>query len=270
MKAIAFGGGGMTGCYLPESIPNYDLSDGYDITNLKTLEAIFEKERPDAVLNLAAVTDVVGSEKEYLHCYEVNTIGAYFVARMCKKYHARLCFISSVDVFDGEKESPYDPWDKRNPIVEYGHSKAAAENLILSVLPSALILRAAWMFGGGEKDKKFVSYIVKQIKENKPEIKAVNDTVGSATYGKDLIKLALVHMEADTSGIYHACNEGITTRYDEAVLIADTLGYKGKVTPVSSADFPKFRALKNASMNQSFNLRSWQEALKEYIEENYV
>lgn len=267
MKIIALGGSGMTGYYLPQEIPNFDLENGYDITNKSTLQQIFEREKPDAVLHLAAITDVVGAENDYLHCYSVNTIGSYLIARLCKKYKAQMCFISSVDVFDGKKSAPYIPDNKPNPIVEYGHSKFAAETLIKSILPDALIIRAGWMFGGVEKDKKFVSYIVNQIRDGKPQIKAVNDVIGSATYGKDLIQVAIDFLDNAISGTAHICNSGIATRYEEAKIIAEELGYTGEVIPVSMEEFPNFRALKNATMVPSIPMRSWQDALKEYMQE---
>ena len=34
----------MTGYYLPQEIPNFDLENGYDITNKSTLQQIFERE----------------------------------------------------------------------------------------------------------------------------------------------------------------------------------------------------------------------------------
>lgn len=267
MKIIALGGSGMTGHYLPKNIPNFDLATGHDITEKSTLQQIFEMEQPDAVINLAAITDVVGAENDYKTCYLVNTIGSYLIARLCKEHGAQMCLISSVDVFDGEKSAPYTTENKPNPIVEYGHSKFAAETLVQSILPDALIVRAGWMFGGGIKDKKFVSYIVKQIRDKQPQIKAVNDVVGSATYGKDLIEAVINLLNSGDTGIKHVCNSGTATRYEEAKIITEELGYEGEVIPVSMKEFPNFRALNNATMIPSIPMRSWQDALREYVQE---
>lgn len=256
----------MTGYYLPSDIPNYDLVDGYDITVPGVLEDIFEKEKPDVVINLAAVTDVVGAEKDQLRCYQTNTLAAFHVAILCKKYDSRLIFVSSVDVFDGKSPWPYSPWGKKNPIVVYGHSKDDAEEMIQRVLPESLIIRAGWMFGGFKRDKKFVSYMMEQMLHGTEPIRAVTDIKGSPTYGKDLIEYILTQCYDYRIGVMHFCNEGSATRFDQAKVIATVLGYEGLILPATMEDFPKFRALKNSVMIPSVKTRPWQDALKEYIQ----
>lgn len=265
-KIIAFGGSGMTGSYLPKSIKNFDLVDGYDITDEDTVREIFYNERPDVVINLAAVTDVVGAETDHVHCYRVNSTGAALIADYCELYDARLIFISSVDVFDGEKKTPYTPADRKCPIVVYGKSKDAAEDRINFICRDALIIRAGWMFGGFEKDKKFVSYMMEQMLSGKKVIKAVNDIVGSPTYGKDLIEyiVSIAKTKFD-GGTIHFCNSEPATRYEQALVIAQVMGYKGEVVPATMDEFKNFRALKNSVMLPSVKTRPWSDALIEYI-----
>lgn len=268
-KIIAFGSTGMVGYYLPKDIQTFDRKDGYDITDTQSLERAFALTEPTHVIHLAAVTDVVGAETNKANCYDVNTMATYHIARLCKKYHAKMYFISSVDVFNGEKKSSYNINDEKDPIVVYGHSKAAAEDMLLKEIPKDVcILRAGWMFGGFERDKKFVSYIVKQILSAQPVIKAVNDVTGTPTYGKDLIKHVMYCIENNITGIHHACCSGIATRKDEADLIVKNFpGCPCKVIGVSRTEFPKSRTLTNACLNPSFTVRTWQEALTEYITE---
>lgn len=264
-KIIALGGKGMTGFYLPEDMPNYDLVDGYDLTVPGVLENIFEYEKPDVVILLAAVTDVVGAETDRARCYEVNTVLPYKVAMLCEKYGSKLIFISSVDVFDGTKKRAYHPWDSKNPIVVYGESKLLAE-MILQDFSDVLIIRAGWMFGGFERDKKFVSYMMKQMLSGKVPIDAVDDIQGSPTYAKDLIAFVLEKATIDFgSDVIHFCNRGAATRYDEALVIGEAYGYGKVFRKATMKDFPTFRALKNSVMASSVTTRSWQEALTEYI-----
>ncbi len=266
-KIIALGGKGMTGFYLPEDMPNYDLVDGYDLTIPGVLEKIFEDEKPEVVILLAAVTDVVGAETDRARCYEVNTVLPYKVAVLCKKYGSKLIFISSVDVFDGgiAKRDFYATYDTPNPIVVYGESKLLAE-ILLQKFEDVLIIRAGWMFGGFERDKKFVSYMMEQMQDNNPEIKAVSDIQGSPTYAKDLIAYVLEVATGDfESGTVHFCNRNPATRYDMAEVIGKAFGYNGTIEKAAMADFPKFRALKNSTMEASVHVRSWQDALTEYI-----
>ena len=268
-KTIVLGGSGMVGYYIDESVPNYDLANNHDLTNPRIIKKIFEKEKPAHVIHLAAVTDVTGAEDMPSKCFDTTASMVYWVANACKKHKARMYFISSVDIFDGTKEGPYDINDDPNPIVVYGHSKLAAEGIIQRVLPDAIVLRAGWMFGGIKRDKKFVSYMVNFLKEGKP-LKAVNDIMGSPTFAQDLVKLiSELTEDYGISGIHHACNAGVASRYDQARVIAEEWNKKSKtevnVTGVLSSAFPNFRALKNSTMIQSFPIRNWEVALREYI-----
>ena len=97
---------------------------------------------------------------------------------------------------------------------------------------------------------------------------AVNDRKGTATYAKDLIRKLSEHLfynrpQGETHQV--AC-EGVCGRYEEAVLVSKILGY-GNVFPASSADFPNYRSLKNASLKQTLSSPTWQKALTEYIKE---
>lgn len=267
-NTIVLGGKGMTGYYIDDSVPNYDLVDGFDLTNLKTLEDIFEKHKPVYVLLFAAETNIRRAENHCKETFDINTRVAYYTAKLCKKHKSKLFFISSVDVFDGEKNSPYVVNDVPNPIITYGDSKIAAEGAIQKILIESYIIRAGWMFGGFERDIKFVSYMVNSLIKGK-KLKAVNDRKGSATYSKDLVKLLSEMTNGRHKyGTYHFCNSGICTRYDQALVIANEWNNsETDVDPVSSDEFPKHRSLKNATMQSSFDSRDWKNALTEYIKE---
>jgi dTDP-4-dehydrorhamnose reductase len=265
---IVFGGSGMTGFYISDDVPNYDLSDGFDISEERIVKAVFEKENPKYVLLLAAQTDVATLQKEPVKTFMHNTIGAYWVAFYCRKYKAKLLFISTVDIFDGNKEEGYEVKDEPNPIVVYGHSKLAAEHIIRGLCPEAVIFRASWMFGGFDRDKKFPMRIVKRLKENLPAF-AVTDRVGSPTSGFDIIQKLAMAIDKNMSGTYHIACEGRASRYDQALVIGEVWGLKHKVFPVKEEFFPEFRSLPFAVLKPSkeFNIIKWDEAMREYVKE---
>jgi len=231
--------------------------------------------KPGIVFHLAAETDVDKCEFNKDHAYETNTKGTENIAIACKEHDIPLVYISTGAVFDGEKEGGYTEEDAPNPLSVYGKSKLRGEEVIRSMLSRHYIVRAGWMIGGYNKDKKFVWKIV-QLLKTKKEIPVVIDKIGSPTFTKDFAKGIIDIVSAQKYGLYHCVNKGICTRFDIAEKIAEYLKKEDVVLkPVTSEVFPlpaprgKSEALINyrlSRMNMD-NVRPWQDALKEYIEE---
>ena len=108
--------------------------------------------------------------------------------------------------------------------------------------------------------------IIRQF--DKGEIKAVDDQIGSPTFGKDLIGAVKKLIEQDAAGVFNLANKGVCSRYDFAKEIVNILNPEIKVKPAKMVDF-------NLDAPRTFNegliskvdlMRSWQEALKEYLE----
>ena len=132
------------------------------------------------------------------------------------------------------------------------------------------------MFGGQKKDKKFVGKIASRCMAQGSgigEIKAVNDKFGSPTYAKDLLNNTRVLAGTGFYGLYHVVNNGCCTRYDLAVEIAQILGSRVRVVPVSSDSFVLSAPRSGSEVARSYKLellglnymRDWREALREYL-----
>ncbi|MFH1310133.1 MAG: SDR family oxidoreductase, partial [Candidatus Omnitrophota bacterium] len=143
-----------------------------------------KKEKPDYVFHLAAETDVDLCEKDPDHAYIVNTLGTENIVVACKEFSSKLLYISTGAVFDGKK-GIYDEFDNVNPVNIYGRSKLEGEKIVQDMLTEYFIIRAGWMVGGWDLDKKFVYKIVQQLKQGKKELVAVDDKKGTPTFTKD-------------------------------------------------------------------------------------
>jgi len=267
-KVLVTGADGMAGNYIDFGIKtNKRLMD---VTDLREVLSVCRKHKPEAILHLAAETDVDRCERDPEYAYLVNGIGTYNMAVAAKELGAKLVYISTAGVFDGTKEGSYVEEDVPNPQNYYGHSKFLGELAVKGTLSNYLILRVCWMIGGGPvKDQKFVAKIINQIKNpNVNEIKAVTDQIGSPTFGKDLISAVKVLIGKNETGIFHASNTGIVSRYDVAKFIVNTLRPEVKVTPVESSYFNlDAKRTKNEGLISKENImRPWEEALKEYLE----
>lgn len=249
--------------------------DILDIRQKGQVSNYVKKVNPEMVMHLAAETDVDKCEKKPEHAFLTNTKGTENIALTCQALNIPMVFISTGAVFDGEKEGGYTETDAPKPLSVYGDSKLKAEWIIQSVLTKYYIVRAGWMIGGHKKDKKFVWKII-QILKTKKEISVVTDKFGSPTFTKDFSKGIVDIISSGQYGLYHCVNKGICRRFDIAEKIVEYLDGKDVVVkPVTSEAFPlpaprgKSEALLNhkLSLMGMNNMRPWQEALKEYIEE---
>jgi len=96
------------------------------------------------------------------------------VARAAAQTGSRLLFLSSDYVFDGEKRTPYEIEDPRNPINVYGRSKAEAERNLLELFRTAASFAPRAVGVGG---KSFPDTILK-LARTQPELRVVDDQCG--------------------------------------------------------------------------------------------
>ncbi len=276
MKVLFAGGKGLLGTnIIPLFKKRFDVAgfdiDEWDITDRKAGEAIIARERPDALINCAAVTDVDGCEDKRELAEKINSHGAAIIADICSKYRVKLVHISTDYVFDGMKGLPYTEEDTPNPISFYGKTKLWGEEQVLAKAPSSLIIRSQWLYGEG--GRHFISKVI-EIARERGSIEVVNDQKGSPTYAKDIAEPLSILIEKGESGIYHICNDGSCTWYELAQEVFMALGMDIQVTAVASQTLDRKAArpaysvfdTKKVRNATGIAMRSWQEALREYLQ----
>lgn len=265
-KLLVTGADGMVGSYVTAGV-RLGRSD-LDITDLRAVKKAVAAHTPTAILNLAAQTDLALCEREPETAYRVNAVGAYNLALAARSIGAKLVHVSTSGVFDGEKEMPYVESDQPNPVNVYGHSKYLGELAVLGVSEKNLVVRTSWVFGGGaENDKKFVGMMIKKIKEG--DVSVVHDRYGSPTYAKDLMARVQQLVKEGASGIHHVAGAGSANRFEVAQCIARCMRPEAMVTPVSATVFPQsYRSGHNEAVVAA-HMRPWQEALEEYIAQEW-
>lgn len=258
---------------MPTDITGEEGITKCDIRDINGMLSVVKAARPGIIFHLAAETDVDKCELQPEHAYATNWQGTENIAQICKELDIEMVYISTGAVFDGEKDGGYKETDKPNPISIYGMSKLKGEESVRSLLKKYFIVRAGWMIGGHNKDKKFVWKIV-QLLNTKKEISVVTDKTGSPTFTTDFSQGIVDIVKSGKYGLYHCVNKGICTRYDIAVKIAEYLGRKDvMIKPVTSDAFPlpAPRGRSEAMLNSNLSklgldrTRPWQDALKEYL-----
>jgi dTDP-4-dehydrorhamnose reductase len=116
-----------------------------DLANPDQVSTAFRRAQPDAVLHAGAVSMISDCYRDPQRAKQVNMEGTAILAELAAKAKARLLFVSTDLVFDGERGN-YEEHDKPSPLSIYGKTKAAAEPMVLSA-PRGMVVRASWLYG---------------------------------------------------------------------------------------------------------------------------
>ena len=276
MRILITGGAGQLGTALQAELTQHDLFPidlpEVDITNREALFASVSSTNPDLIIHCAAYTNVDGCAKDPALAYKVNGLGTQNVALACQQFGATLVHISTNEVFAGDNPAGYEEWMPLSAVNAYGRSKAAAEVHVKNILSKFYIVRLSWLFAPGGRN--FIHAILDRARST-GQLRVVTDEISSPTYSKDLAKAIGQLIETEQYGIYHFVNAGSCSRWAFANEILRLAGLTDVVnTPILGKEFkrpstpPPFGTIHNiAGKAIGIELRPWQEALAEYIQE---
>ncbi|MBQ8848038.1 MAG: dTDP-4-dehydrorhamnose reductase [Candidatus Gastranaerophilales bacterium] len=266
MKVLITGANGMLGkdlCYFLDEIGCFIIPTNkeiMDITNNQIVNNVISKTKPDLIIHTAAYTDVNNAEKEKKQAEEINIEGTKNIAKAAKKYNSTLIYISTDYVFNGEKNSPYLPNDKQNPINQYGKTKFKAELEVQKNCEKYYIIRTSWLYGLNGNN-----FIEKILTNKNKEIKVVEDEIGCPTWTMELIQ-GILKILSMPYGIYHICSNGETSRYNLAKKIIELEKIDKTIIPISQKETNStIKRPKYSVMQSNITLKNWEESLKEYL-----
>ena len=242
-----------------------------DITETDEVLSFGEINRPDVIINCAAVTDTELCEKEPELAYRVNALGARNLSIVARKVGAKMVQLSTDDVFDGLSKKPYSEFDDTNPTTVYGRSKRAGENYVKEFTHKHFIIRSNWVYGEGNN---FVTRVLDAADQGKP-LAVASDQFGSPTSSKDLARIILYLIRTNEYGTYHATCKGTCNRYEFANEILRIAGKKVdlKSVPTSESDLssvrPAYAVLDNFILRiiDVYEMPEWRASLEEYMNE---
>jgi dTDP-4-dehydrorhamnose reductase len=176
-----------------------------DIGDRAQVERVIRRERPDAVINCAAWTDVDGCETDPQQAELANAIGPENLARACREVGAVFLTISTDYVFDGLKDGFYTQRDEPRPLSVYGRFKLQGERRSQVECARTIVVRTGYIFGPGGRN--FLSTVVDRVKQGE-KLKAISDCWGTPTYGRDLAVRLRELVELDLPGVFHVVSSG--------------------------------------------------------------
>ena len=242
-----------------------------DITQTDEVLRFGEINRPDVIINCAALTDVELCEKEPEHAFRVNALGARNLSIVARKTGAKMVQLSTDDVFDGLGKKPYTELDDNKPITVYGKSKLAGEKYVKEFTHKHFIIRSNWVYGTGNN---FVNRVLASADEGQA-LSVAEDQYGSPTSARDLARIILYLIRTNEYGTYHATCKGVCSRYEFAKEVLRLSGKKEQLNPVPtpqsdlSSARPAYAVLDNFILRiiDVYDMPDWKESLAEFMKE---
>lgn len=250
-----------------------------NITDRDAVIHTIEEIKPDAIIHCAAWTAVDAAEdkenQEKVHA--INAVGTQNIADAAKAVDAKMLYLSTDYVFDGQGTRPWQPDDKNYaPLNVYGQSKLDGEIAVSSTLEKFFIVRIAWVFG--LNGRNFIKTML-NVGKTHPQVRVVNDQIGTPTYTLDLARLLVDMVETEKYGYYHATNDEdgeYISWYDFTKEIYKQAGMRTEVVPVTTEEYGLSKAARpfNSRLDKSKLIEAgyqplpdWKDALRRYLKE---
>lgn len=238
VRILITGGRGQLGRALEAALSGHDCrADGHpelDITDTGAVAEAFEAFGPDAVVHAAAWTDTAGCEADPDRALLVNGEGTRIVAEACSRSGGVMLYVSTNEVFDGEKREPYGEDDEPNPLNAYARSKLVGEQHVRTLLDRFYVVRTAWLYGEGRTS--FPEKVVQAAERGGP-LRGVTDEIATPTWTADLAGAIAQLLRGAPLGTYHLTDGGEASRLDWMREVLRLRGIDREVQPATQADF---------------------------------
>ena len=196
-----------------------------DITNQKEVDRVILSEKPNVIINTAAMTNVDACEDNKVECDALNIDSVRHLSDVSIKIDAHFIHISTDFIFDGEN-GPYSEDAVPNPLSYYGLSKLKSETILLESNCRWTILRSIIVFGVAEKLSKgnLVLWAKGALEKGDP-LNIIDDQFRAPTLAEDLADACILSFKKEKLGVYNASGKDIMSIYEIVEQIAKHYNY---------------------------------------------
>jgi dTDP-4-dehydrorhamnose reductase len=237
LRIIVTGAGGGLGRAFLDRVPSHHdviafTHGDLDVGDHEAVRRSIEPLRPDAVVNLAAFTQVDANETDQARAFRDNALAPQHLALAARTCGATLLHVSTDYVFDGQKGSPYDETDTPAPLSAYGKAKLAGERFVRDLHPASFIVRVGYVYGGG---RDFLSGAVRRLAAG-DAAGGLRDRIGTPTFVGHLAERIVPLLLTGRFGTYHLSGTEPMSWFEVLTRVRDLGGLPGEVEPQRSAD----------------------------------
>lgn len=245
-KIVVTGGKGFIGSsivsYLVDKghyVTSIDINCGEnvilcDVSDEHALAKLLINEKPEIIIHCAAIKNLPVCEKDRAKSLLTNVLSTEVIASYAASHNAKIVYLSSDVVFNGEKGN-YTPSEDTNPINWYGNTKVFSEHIVRDV-PRSAICRTALVIGALNETYKIElakelkmdllvnqtllpQYIYHRLKNNMA-LRMPTGIISNPTPIELLCDMVGRIIDKDARGIFHTTGPDAISRYETADLIA--------------------------------------------------
>lgn len=204
------------------------------------MDAVLDEARPRWVVHCAAATGVDWCEDHPEDADRINADASGALARAAARVGAKLAYVSTDSVFDGERGG-YTEDDEPAPLNAYARSKLRGEHRVREALSGALVLRTNLYGWNAQPKQSLGEWVLGRLEAGTP-FPGFADVAFAPLLANDLAEMILGLLERGVAGTLHLAASDAVSKYDFARAIAEEFGHDpGLVTPARAAD-AAFRA----------------------------
>ncbi|MGC2868733.1 dTDP-4-dehydrorhamnose reductase family protein [Proteus vulgaris] len=235
------------------------IIENIDISDLSSLEILFQKNKPDIVINCIGLIKQHSISKQYIQAIKVNALLPHELAHICDKYQAKLIHFSTDCVFDG-KSGNYQQTDIPTATDLYGRTKYLGE----VAYGKHLTLRTSIIGHELSSSVSLVDWFLNQKDQVNGYTKAIFSGFPTCYIAKLLAEKIIPNK--NLNGLYHLSSEPI----DKYTLLSDIAAiYHKDIIINPSEDLVIDRSLNSTLLRDNINFTppSWNELIKDMYED---
>jgi dTDP-4-dehydrorhamnose reductase len=194
-----------------------------DLSNLDIIMPFLDLQKPQVIIYTAGVVDERLAEEQPRLAKTINADAAHIMAIWCERNRAKMVYVSTDYVFDGETVC-YDESSKPYPLQIYGFTKLLGE-LLLSEYHTCAVLRVGILHGFNDfRDKLTDTIKMVQTLKNGKNLVLDHHRIKYPYLIDDVAKCLLLIAQIKESGIFHLGGGEGVTRYEWGCRVAKVFG----------------------------------------------
>ncbi len=223
-----------------------------DIRNRDMCAEVIQRHEPDVVMNTAAVLSLDMAERDRDLAREIHVQGAINLLDACKKTNAKIVYVSSDFVFDGNREVGYKylETDEPRPLNYYGVTKLEGEGVVRESGLGWIVARTAHIYGinavapfvddaGRQRHMAERSSYAVTVANTLRKGQAVIQPSGlyqTPVLASDFSQAVLSLLKLNAEGIYHVCGSDCVSRYQFYKQLARTFDLDASLVKDASVE----------------------------------
>lgn len=226
---------GVVGSYAGE-LPGVAVKRSLDLTDEAALSAAVLDAFPEAIVNCAAVSVPEQCELDPARAQTLNVTLPATLARLAHHVSARFIHLSSEQVFDGTRTTPYQAGDATSPINLYARQKIESERAVQAAAREfALTIRAPLLMGDSPGGKRSLHERMLADWSAGKTPRLYTDEFRQPCTADNLAEVMVEACERrDLLGVMHWAGSELISRYDLGVKIRERFKLTEKQAPLAA------------------------------------